>query len=838
MIQELKEQVELKFGKKITYQKDCKTLSDSILNESGLYISPSTLRRFFGFLKTNSNPSRVSLDTLSQYCGFANWDDFFANNSDSRPSGEKLIDLWEKIRKKSETISKKSCEVIKRQIPIDFSNTVIRSFAEERLSYFMKSKYIATPFVGPGGYGKSTLLVGWYSKYSSLPQNRKDIILFISASTLESVINAGPYFENWLLSILNIDAGSDFFDQVANPCAILPGKFILIIDALDELIDVGSKSEKIFNGIHKFINQISSQKQCIKLIISSRQATWQYFYKEETSKDQWYYAGKENFTSADANMPPFSDYEIQAILDNTINKGSTARVVVEELTPDLLQIISYPYYIQLFIKIFNPYTSHLIGDRLDLLNEFINKELYKSQFSDEKFDILNKIIDLSLTNKTPGIAIKNVLKELYPIHLKLSGNYYHAYNQLLSYGLLSEELVENRFGAYTKQIRISQWAIYELLLVQKLIQQNKEINFFLFKKIELDFAQSPILPNLICMLFEIAYKNKNLEALEKFFSLSDETLSLALSQPTIPLALRRDDYMRNALIPFYAKDPRARKYLFEDVVNINTIATSWKFMIFNYLQRVTSEKDKFYAKTLLCISDLLRLDLNWVNRFNDEFPNQTPHNEVSPYVKGLWFSCKLICLYFSDSNRIEEALAQAEQYSKHQESTWNENDLNNFDYGLVIGLLVAKQYDRIHKLLKRFAKPKPKENLIALEKALILTYEYSKWLNESTFDAEKMQDYEGFLNEMPQWNSYIPIIIGKNWLAMYYLSLGKAEKAYELFRKSIEISNMAGYLVFEGRVLKQLYSVLLSLGEKKKAYECESFAKGLVEKKGNIFDLL
>jgi tetratricopeptide (TPR) repeat protein len=296
--------------------------------------------------------------------------------------------------------------------------------------------------------------------------------------------------------------------------------------------------------------------------------------------------------------------------------------------------------------------------------------------------------------------------------------------------------------------------------------------------------------------------------------------------------------MRNALIPYYAKDPRARKYLFEEVVNINAIATSWKFIIFNYLQKASSEKDKFYAKTLLCISDLLRLNLNWVTRFNEEFPNQTPHHDVSPYLKGLWFSCKTICLYFSNASNIKETIVQAELYSKDQQSTWNENDLNNFDYGLIVGLLVAKQYDVIYKLLKRFATPKPKENLVALEKALILTYEYSKWLKESNFDAEKMQDYEGFLNEMPQWNSYIPIIMGKNWLAMYYLSLGKADKAYELFRKSIEISNLAGYLVFEVRILKKLYSVLLSLGEMKKASECESFAKGLVEKKGEIFDLL
>ena len=838
MLQGIKGLVELKYGKKITYQKDCTSLSYSILETAGLFISPSTLRRLFGFLSTNSNPSRASLDTLSQYCGFADWSDFITKNGNEKPTGNGILDFWQAAQAKAHTLSKKYCETIKKQVPINFSNTVIRAFAEERLTYFLKSEYVATPFVGPGGYGKSTLLAGWVTKYMAQTGNHNDIILFIPAATLENTAHTLPFFDSWLLALLGIDSCHNFFECIGESLYAPIGKFILVIDALDELTDVGTKSNKIFTGLHQFIKQVSSEEQRIKVIVSSRYATWRHFFNESASHEDWYFADETYFTSSDANMPPFNDREIQLVLDNTINRGSTTRVVVEELTSSILQIISYPYYTQLFIQFFNPETTHLIGDRLDLLNEFVSKELHRSQYSEEKMDILNKIVELSTSNGTPGVILKNTLKEIYPIHLKLAGNYFQAYNQMLSYGIIGEENVENRFGSISIQIKILQWPVFELILLQKLIQQNKGLDFSLFKKIEEDFSNSPLMPNLICLLFEMAYKNKNIEALEKFFTLSDQTLQLTLSQPTIPSTLQGDDYMRNALIPHYAKDRKARQFLFQEVVNINSISTSWRFLIYNYLQNSYNEQDIFFANTMLCISGLLRLERSWIDKFSDFFPHDIPNHRVNPYIQGIWFSCKIICQYFSKSVLINDTISRSEKYSKEQLSTWGKKGYYQYYYGLTIGLIVAQKYHSLFTLLNRFSNPAPKGSLNSVEKALILFYEYSKWLEKPEYDPETMLELQTYMSEMPQWNSYIPLIVGNSWHAMYSLSLGKVERAYELIQKCIEISNLAGYLVFEVRMLKTLNSLLLSLGEPKKAHDCEDFAKGLVNKTGIDFDLL
>lgn len=76
MIEKLKNEIEIKIGRKISYQKDCIYLSANILEQSKAYISPATLRRVFGFLATNSNPSRVTLDILSRFVAYKDWDDF------------------------------------------------------------------------------------------------------------------------------------------------------------------------------------------------------------------------------------------------------------------------------------------------------------------------------------------------------------------------------------------------------------------------------------------------------------------------------------------------------------------------------------------------------------------------------------------------------------------------------------------------------------------------------------------------------------------------------------------------------------------------------------------
>lgn len=75
----LKNTIEELLGRKVTTKRDYEFLSMRILDRTGSYLSPITLRRFWGNLaggKYNTIPRRFTIDTLAQYTGYNNYEQF------------------------------------------------------------------------------------------------------------------------------------------------------------------------------------------------------------------------------------------------------------------------------------------------------------------------------------------------------------------------------------------------------------------------------------------------------------------------------------------------------------------------------------------------------------------------------------------------------------------------------------------------------------------------------------------------------------------------------------------------------------------------------------------
>jgi len=826
MIQKLKEAVEAKFGRKIAYQKDCISLSNSVLNLTSELLSPSTLRRFFGFLSTNSNPSRATLDILSAYCEYKNWEDFKAKNSTSC-SKEPLVDSWLRAKTKAHEISEKNCKSLKLENPLGFSNSIAREFAHERLGTFLDTDLSATPFIGPGGFGKTTLLIKWYEEFVTTPRNENHIVLFIPAIHLENWVSKESYIEDWILSLLDLSESGLFETLNANPKLAL-GKFILIIDALDEIKVNHAKIERIYTALDKLTTSLSSK--WFRLIVSARYSTWAQFTNLANSLDAWYFASPDKVIPQGTNMPPLSDDEIQSIIDLTLNTGNQPRLIIEEIPFDLLQIISHPFYLQLFIDTYSPTGIHLISDKIDLLAEFLKKQIFQSNLADEKSDILYAIVELSHKDKAYGLVKKNDLKEKYPIHLKSAGNYAAAYSQLISFGIISEEVTKNEFGLYTSYTKISQRALFRMLLAHLLIEKNQGINFELFKAIEEQYAKTQLLAHLLNLTFELAYKQKCVDALKPFFSLADESLDQALKFPNIHNALTKDELMRRELIPYYASNARARKFLFERHINLNTLTNSSRLLYFNYIQNSISEKELLIGKTLLYSSSAYAMDFTWVNQFENDFPINTPYEGTSAIIAGLWFTCRFIAAFVEDVTNYDKVLTDIGTYESAQHQLWSITDKHNFEIGLFLGLITTKQYKVIRDRIKALLKDKPYEMMNQEEIALAIHLELAQWHINKKFDDPTVQKVQQHMDNTPEWARYQSAIIGKSWLAMYCFTRGHIEKSYEYFKKALEISNIAGYTIYEAKLLYSLASVLESIGESGRALECKNLIKNLTDK--------
>ena len=70
LIDQLRNEVEKTYGRKILSSADCQQICIEIHQKTKLRVSFNTLRRFFNLMKDMHLPSNYTCDVLAQYCGF------------------------------------------------------------------------------------------------------------------------------------------------------------------------------------------------------------------------------------------------------------------------------------------------------------------------------------------------------------------------------------------------------------------------------------------------------------------------------------------------------------------------------------------------------------------------------------------------------------------------------------------------------------------------------------------------------------------------------------------------------------------------------------------------
>ena len=79
----LQKNVEKQFGKQISSSTDCDQLARLLTRDFNSNLSPQTLRRFFGLIKSDSKASHFTLDILSKFCGFQDFKSFSKSYSNT-----------------------------------------------------------------------------------------------------------------------------------------------------------------------------------------------------------------------------------------------------------------------------------------------------------------------------------------------------------------------------------------------------------------------------------------------------------------------------------------------------------------------------------------------------------------------------------------------------------------------------------------------------------------------------------------------------------------------------------------------------------------------------------
>ncbi len=100
-IDHLRRLVEESFGREVKSPKGFIQLSESIFERTGILMSPTTLKRIWGYLSEPVTPRPSTLDTLARYIGWGSWNEFQQNEKsgiDSGMVGSKHIDVLHQLK--------------------------------------------------------------------------------------------------------------------------------------------------------------------------------------------------------------------------------------------------------------------------------------------------------------------------------------------------------------------------------------------------------------------------------------------------------------------------------------------------------------------------------------------------------------------------------------------------------------------------------------------------------------------------------------------------------------------------------------------------------------------
>jgi hypothetical protein len=87
----VKKRIEEKSGISIRYSRDCEALANKIVSESNCRLSPSTIRRLFGFIKGTKEVRIHTLDVISNYLGHTTWDELIQTLNQEESTKPKVI---------------------------------------------------------------------------------------------------------------------------------------------------------------------------------------------------------------------------------------------------------------------------------------------------------------------------------------------------------------------------------------------------------------------------------------------------------------------------------------------------------------------------------------------------------------------------------------------------------------------------------------------------------------------------------------------------------------------------------------------------------------------------
>lgn len=812
MLVKLQESVRATFGGRIAYQKDCKILRDSIMAKTSRAISEATLRRLFGFLATNSSPSRATLDTLSLYAGFGSWAEFCRAHSQAAPSGGAvpIEELWGGVAKAAAATGRSTINRIRIASGIGFDIAVGRHFLDGRMRDFMTSGCGATALIAPGGYGKTTALAKWYLNH--VGAHGDDIVALVQARQLEPHLRAEVEPSRCLLPLLGLDIHSSFLDDCFGRDGRTPGRLLLIIDGLDGVSPMGHRRGIAHRMVVELVEHYTATGR-LKVVVATRSSDWDVLQRLVPTPRRWMGVEPERFSAHRANIPGLSFDEVQQVLDRSVNRRVANRLLVYAMPLDLCLMVSYPYFLQLFVRLYSPDMA-AVGDHIELLLEFLRRQVYETQYAEQKDDILSFIAERSRYGQRE--VSKHELKQVYPVHVRQPDGYFAAYEDMLSFGIVQEDVQPSPELGYLCAVRIANQNLLWVLSARSILKNKKfdSVRALRWLHDEVDGCEQP--EAVLGALFKLAYMQRRFDVLERFFDLDEQLLCRTLRLSPVAHMLSTNPEVCARLMPMYMRHPMARRLLLEHHVDVNHMATSYKSMLISPTIRRRGHADNCAMHTMLAYCGLLTLDGPLLRAHVEAMGDEPP---AAPTMAGAWFACRL--LYADMMGQPLSSWADAAM--EHLRSLRSAEGRNDFGEILMAPMMALRSPQQLVEL----SAPSMYEPEASL--AMEIAHQYAHFVAHTATVGDLLADLSQRYSKLHPLRSVPYIVMGEIMCASRHLELNELETAYTCMRNGMELATASGLKLLEASLLEHLKVLIERIAEPQWAKELSTYREKLWE---------
>ena len=428
LLNELRKFVLTKSGLRNIDPAHCKVISEYVFQETKNYVSETTIKRFFGFANTLHKFSLFTLNSLSQYIGYADWNAFC---KEKETQAAPTQGIWQTLKLSAQAISDVSLILKKNNSGVPFNFTANRSFYYPDFDYFLKNNYHFTTVSAQPGQGKSILLAHLVEHFfhSENALYKNDILLLMNVNSINSIIQRGLTLKDWFEKEFKFSSVNELITYFKKNPEKREGRFVLVVDGIDEFLS----NTAFFKIFIDFLYSIE-ENNFFKIVFGLRTNTWINLQPVITGSafltKNWY---NGLFYDIDilSNVPPLNTEEILHVLSKIEQKP----IVQDEVSPALLIQLKTPFWLQVYYKLKAENFQLALNDPLlcyELINYFLEKKIFLAKKSTEKIFLLKKISgSISEGNKGLRVAKENILSFIncYP----------DAYEELLYNGILIEE---------------------------------------------------------------------------------------------------------------------------------------------------------------------------------------------------------------------------------------------------------------------------------------------------------------------------------------------------------------------------------------------------------------